>query len=118
MVSLGPHSAVRIYSPASGVIGFGTSQCVSTACSDSGYSQGKRSDVTFANYSYQRSQQSKGDKKIHLGTERKPRGLEFSYKMTSNMNNAGTTSEALEVLKNWLQRDITVDWKHIDCFSK
>jgi hypothetical protein len=36
---------------------------------DSGYPQAKRSDVTVANYSYRRSQQSKEDKKMHLWTE-------------------------------------------------
>ncbi|CAM6092216.1 unnamed protein product [Calypogeia fissa] len=36
---------------------------------DIGYSQAKRSDVTVANYSYQRSQQSKEEKKNHLWTE-------------------------------------------------
>ncbi|CAM6088675.1 unnamed protein product [Calypogeia fissa] len=35
---------------------------------DSGYSP-NRSDITVANYSYQRSQQSKEDKKMHLWTE-------------------------------------------------
>ncbi|CAM6129887.1 unnamed protein product [Calypogeia fissa] len=76
---------------------------------DSGHSQAKRGDITCANYSYQRSQQSKGDEKIHLGIERKPRAPGFDHKMTSNMNTAGTTRELLAVLKNQLQRDITVD---------
>ncbi|CAM6093666.1 unnamed protein product [Calypogeia fissa] len=33
---------------------------------DSGYSQAKRSDIAVTHYSYQRSQESKGDKKMHL----------------------------------------------------
>ncbi|CAM6121871.1 unnamed protein product [Calypogeia fissa] len=36
---------------------------------DSSYSQAKRSDITVANYSYQRSQRSKEEKKMHLWTE-------------------------------------------------
>ncbi|CAM6126955.1 unnamed protein product [Calypogeia fissa] len=76
---------------------------------DSGYSQGKRSDITVANYSYQRSQRSKEDKKMHVWTERKPRAPELSHKMTSNINSDGTTTEALGVLRNCLQRGITTD---------
>ncbi|CAM6086218.1 unnamed protein product [Calypogeia fissa] len=76
---------------------------------DSGYFQAKRSDVTVANYSYQRSQQSKEDKKMHLWTERKPRAPELNHKMTSNIHIDGTTTEALAVLKNHLQRGITRD---------
>ncbi|CAM6088607.1 unnamed protein product [Calypogeia fissa] len=76
---------------------------------DSGYSQAQRSDITVANYSYQRSQQSKEDKKMHLWTERKPRVPEFNHIMTSNIHCDGTTTEALAVLKNRLQRGITTD---------
>ncbi|CAM6103466.1 unnamed protein product [Calypogeia fissa] len=76
---------------------------------DSGYSQAKRSDITVANYSYQRSQQSKEDKKMHLCTERKPRAPELNQKMISNINSDGTMTEALGVLKNCLQRGITTD---------
>ncbi|CAM6090096.1 unnamed protein product [Calypogeia fissa] len=76
---------------------------------DSGYSQAKRSDITVANDSYQRSQQSKGDKKMHLWTERKPRAPELTHMMTSNIHFNGTTTEALDVLKNRLQRGITTD---------
>ncbi|CAM6121621.1 unnamed protein product [Calypogeia fissa] len=76
---------------------------------DSGYSRAKRSDTTVANYSYQRSQQSKEDKKMHLWTERKPRAPQFNHKMTSNINSHGTTTEALGVLRNRLQRGITTD---------
>ncbi|CAM6113329.1 unnamed protein product [Calypogeia fissa] len=36
---------------------------------DSGYSEAKRIDITVANYAYQRSQQRKEDKKMHLWTE-------------------------------------------------
>ncbi|CAM6097788.1 unnamed protein product [Calypogeia fissa] len=35
----------------------------------SGYSQVKRNAITRANYSYQRSQQSERDKKVHIPTE-------------------------------------------------
>ncbi|CAM6083591.1 unnamed protein product [Calypogeia fissa] len=70
---------------------------------DSGYSQAKRSDITVVNYSYQRSQQNKGDKKMHLWTERKPM-------MASNIHSDGTTTEALAVLKNRLQQSITTDF--------
>ncbi|CAM6097185.1 unnamed protein product [Calypogeia fissa] len=76
---------------------------------DSGYSQAKRSDITVANYSYQRSQQSKEDKKMHLWTERKPRAPELNHKMISNINSGGAMTEALGVLKNCLQRGITAD---------
>ncbi|CAM6086204.1 unnamed protein product [Calypogeia fissa] len=41
-------------------------------CPDSGYCQVARSDITFAKYSFQRSQQSKGDTEPHLRTEMKP----------------------------------------------
>ncbi|CAM6102539.1 unnamed protein product [Calypogeia fissa] len=74
---------------------------------DSGYSQVKQSDITVANYSKQRSQQSKGDKKIHLGTERKPRPPDFNH-TTSYINSSITTSEALAVLKSRRQRGIAV----------
>ncbi|CAM6115741.1 unnamed protein product [Calypogeia fissa] len=73
---------------------------------DSGYSQAKRSDITVANYSYQRSQQNKGDKKMHLWTERQPM-------MTSDIHIDGTTTEALAVLKNRLQQSITTDFDTI-----
>ncbi|CAM6103455.1 unnamed protein product [Calypogeia fissa] len=76
---------------------------------DSGYSQAKRRDTTVANYSYQRSQQSKEDKKMHLWTERKPRSPELNHKMTGDINSDGTMTEALGVLKNRLQRGITPD---------
>ncbi|CAM6113243.1 unnamed protein product [Calypogeia fissa] len=72
---------------------------------DSGYTQGKRSDITVANYSYQRSQQSKEDKKMHLWTERKPRAPELNHMMTSNIPIDGTTAEALAVLMSRLQQD-------------
>ncbi|CAM6084194.1 unnamed protein product [Calypogeia fissa] len=75
---------------------------------DSGYSQVKQSEITDANYSYQRSQQSEGDKKKHW-TERKPEAPAFIQKMKSIMNTFGTMSEALAVLKNRLQRGITVE---------
>ncbi|CAM6105985.1 unnamed protein product [Calypogeia fissa] len=75
---------------------------------DSGSSQVNTSNITFANYSYQKSQQSNGDKKIKLWTETKPIVREFNHKMPSNMNTAGTTSEALAVLKNRLQEGISV----------
>ncbi|CAM6113211.1 unnamed protein product [Calypogeia fissa] len=45
---------------------------------DSGHSQVKRGDITCANYSFQRSQQSKGDEKIHLGIK-KVLGAERSF---------------------------------------
>ncbi|CAM6113213.1 unnamed protein product [Calypogeia fissa] len=76
---------------------------------DSGYTQVERSDITFEDYLYQKSQESKGDKKVHFSTERKPRAPEFIHKMTSHINSAGTTSAALAVLKNRLQRGITTD---------
>ncbi|CAM6121462.1 unnamed protein product [Calypogeia fissa] len=76
---------------------------------DSGYSQAKRRDIAIANYSFQRSQQSKGDKKMHLWTERKPSAPELKHMMTSNIHIDGTTTEALAVLKNRLQRSITTD---------
>ncbi|CAM6127130.1 unnamed protein product [Calypogeia fissa] len=76
---------------------------------DSGYSLAKRSDITVANNSYQRSQQSKGDKKMYLWTERKSRAPEFNHTMASNIHSGGTTTEALAVLKNRLQRGITTD---------
>ncbi|CAM6098036.1 unnamed protein product [Calypogeia fissa] len=76
---------------------------------DSGCSQAKRSDITVATYSYQRSQRSKEDKKMHLWTERKPRAPELNHKMTSNISSDGTTTEALGVLRNRLQRGITID---------
>ncbi|CAM6087132.1 unnamed protein product [Calypogeia fissa] len=69
MVRFGPHSATRVYPPFSGVIGIGSSRYLSTASSDSGYSQVKQRDVTFANHSCQGSQQSNGDKKKCLWTE-------------------------------------------------
>ncbi|CAM6128797.1 unnamed protein product [Calypogeia fissa] len=55
--------------------------------------------ITSAKYPNERSQQSAGDKKIHFGTERKRRALEFTH----------TTSEALAILKSRLQRGIAVD---------
>ncbi|CAM6129974.1 unnamed protein product [Calypogeia fissa] len=76
---------------------------------DSGYSQAKRSGITVANYSYQRSQQSKEGKKMYLWTERKPRAPELNHEMISNINSDGTMTEALGVLKNCLQRGITTD---------
>ncbi|CAM6092218.1 unnamed protein product [Calypogeia fissa] len=74
---------------------------------ESGCSQAKWSDNTFANYSSQRSQQSKGDKKVHLWTERKPRAPELNHMVTSKIHIDGTTTEALAVLKNRLQKGIT-----------
>ncbi|CAM6093169.1 unnamed protein product [Calypogeia fissa] len=76
---------------------------------DSGYSQAKWRDIAVANYSYQRSQQSKGDKKMHPWTERKPSAPELKHMITSNIHIDGTTTEALAVLKNRLQRSITSD---------
>ncbi|CAM6097083.1 unnamed protein product [Calypogeia fissa] len=77
---------------------------------DSGCSHVKPSDISSANYSNQRAQASKGDKKMHPWTEqRKSRAPQRNHKMTSNINSAGTTSEALAVLKDRLQQDITVD---------
>ncbi|CAM6113333.1 unnamed protein product [Calypogeia fissa] len=52
---------------------------------DSGYSQATRSDITVANDSYQRSQQSKEDKRMHLWMERKPRAPELNHSMRSNI---------------------------------
>ncbi|CAM6103454.1 unnamed protein product [Calypogeia fissa] len=51
---------------------------------DSGYSQTRQCDITVPNYSYQRSHQSKEDKKMQLLTERKPRAPEWNHMMTSN----------------------------------
>ncbi|CAM6104018.1 unnamed protein product [Calypogeia fissa] len=70
---------------------------------DSGYPQAKRSGITVANYSYQRSQQSKEDKKMRLWTERKPRAPDLNHVMTSNVHIDGITTEALAMLKNRLQ---------------
>ncbi|CAM6120724.1 unnamed protein product [Calypogeia fissa] len=100
----------RKFCRATRVIGISSSRYLSTASSDSGYSQVKQRDVTFANHSYRGSQQSKGDKKKCLWTEYMPGPPEFNRKMTSNISSAGTTSEALTLLKNRIQRDITVDW--------
>ncbi|CAM6115631.1 unnamed protein product [Calypogeia fissa] len=72
---------------------------------DSGGSHAKRSDITVANYSHQRSQHSKEDKKM----ERKPRAPELNHMMTRDIHIDGTTTEALAVLKNRLQRSITTD---------
>ncbi|CAM6099577.1 unnamed protein product [Calypogeia fissa] len=86
---------------------------------DSGHFQVKRSNSTRANYSNQRSQQSKGDKKIYLAPEKKPRAPEYSHKMTSTMSSTGTTSEALAVLRNRLQRGISVDsYMYIDVLRR
>ncbi|CAM6103495.1 unnamed protein product [Calypogeia fissa] len=86
---------------------------------DSVYSQVKRTYITFANYSYQRSQESKGEKKGHVWTEKKCREPEFNRKMTIYMNGAGTTSEALAVLKNRLHRGLTVDsYMYVDVLKR
>ncbi|CAM6129945.1 unnamed protein product [Calypogeia fissa] len=76
---------------------------------DSGHSQVKRSDINAANHSDQRSQQRKGEKKMHLWTERESIAPELNHK-NYKMNSAGTTSEAIYVLKNRLQQGLTVDW--------
>ncbi|CAM6101491.1 unnamed protein product [Calypogeia fissa] len=75
---------------------------------DSGHSEVKLRDIPLVTHYFQRSQQSEGDKKLHLGTERKPRALEFNHRMTSKRSGAGTTSEALAVISNGLERDFTV----------
>ncbi|CAM6097455.1 unnamed protein product [Calypogeia fissa] len=128
IVCFGPHSATSVRLHSSGVIYIGTSRYLSTVSSgcegtmecwqltmgnlsrcghtysyeqsnDGGYSQVKQTDIASAKYPNKISQQSTGDKKIHFGTERKPRALEFTH----------TTSEALGVLKSRLQRGIAVD---------
>ncbi|CAM6103510.1 unnamed protein product [Calypogeia fissa] len=76
---------------------------------DSGYSQARQSDITVANYSYQRSQKSKEDKKMQLLTERKPRAPELNQMMTSNVTIDGTATRAIALLKNRLQRSIPTD---------
>ncbi|CAM6085796.1 unnamed protein product [Calypogeia fissa] len=76
---------------------------------NSGYCRLERSDRNLEDHSYQRSHQSKGDKKRPFCTERKPRAPEFYHNRASNMNSTGTTSEALAALKNRLQQGIAVD---------
>ncbi|CAM6113445.1 unnamed protein product [Calypogeia fissa] len=86
---------------------------------ESVYSQVNRTYITSANYSYQRSQESKGEKKGHVWTEKKCREPEFNHKMTIYMNRAGTTSEALAVLKNRLRRGLTVDsYMYVDVLKR
>ncbi|CAM6091803.1 unnamed protein product [Calypogeia fissa] len=86
---------------------------------DSDSSQVNGSDITFAHNSYQRSQQSNGDKKMHLWTKKKPRAPEFNHTMASNMVTADTPSEALGVLKNRLQRGISVDsYMYVDVLTR
>ncbi|CAM6129433.1 unnamed protein product [Calypogeia fissa] len=148
MVRFGPHSATRVHPPSSGLIGFGTSRSLGTATSgtvkcwqltmgrlswccniysyektkDIGYSQVKLSDITKANFPDQRS-----DRELWF-RQRKPRANEFNHIMTSNMNTAGTTREAVSVLKSRLLRDLNVDphiyvdvlrscWKHNDLLA-
>ncbi|CAM6093692.1 unnamed protein product [Calypogeia fissa] len=86
---------------------------------ESGYSRPRGSDIAYGSYSYQRSQQSKGEKKINLWAERKPRPHEPNNKMTSITNSVGTTSEALAVLKNRLQLGLTVDsYMYVDILRR
>ncbi|CAM6113259.1 unnamed protein product [Calypogeia fissa] len=102
VVRFAPHSATRVHSPSSGVIGIGTSRYLGTASTD--YSRerlqqskgdkkthigteiGGANDVEVSEKdlvtSYHRSQPDKGDKNIHLWTEKKPGASEFNQKMT------------------------------------
>ncbi|CAM6128519.1 unnamed protein product [Calypogeia fissa] len=118
-VRLGPPSATRVRPPWPGVIDVGTSRYLGTASSDSGYSQIEQSDATFANCLDERLQQSKADSKMSFGTEKKPRAPHFYHKMASNMNSAANTSEALAVLRNRLERGITVDsYTYVDVLRR
>ncbi|CAM6123511.1 unnamed protein product [Calypogeia fissa] len=88
---------------------------------DNGYSQVTQSDMTSAKYAYERSQQSKGHKKIHrnIRWERKPRPPELNQEMPSNINSAGTFSDALAILKNRLQQGLDVDsYMYVDVLRR
>ncbi|CAM6127608.1 unnamed protein product [Calypogeia fissa] len=92
------------------------SRATTSYLTDSGYSQVRRNPS--ANYSYQRSQQSERDKKVHIPTERKPRAPELNHKITTNVNGAGTMSEALAVLRNRLQRGIVDSFMFVDVLRR